>query len=359
MYCFNFKHGLAFQQLSKEHHTCRFLFKTTYKNLGFFDINIYYYYLKKIAKILNFFYIKNLKIQILFEDFLVKKYRYFWKNNTFFSKFLKLNFYNKIRLTSLKHFQTNLNYFTKKNKFYSGLNKLFFKNFLKIKEKFFKTRFTQTLPDLLILSNPLNTLHTNQALLRQIPTILFTDALQNLNNYTFFIGINTKTEIKLTLFLSLLKKIMQFFFFNKNLKILFWKFYLIKAQRNKSLIKVFFNYSKKNQNIYINYFFTKKLNKKLTKKKSNSLYNLYFKIFKRAYIKRNLRGLKNIRLKMRYKFLIHDPLYQRETFKKSREGFKTQRKFLYKQQKRTRLKKKKYLLKHLPNFSMFIHKKNN
>jgi hypothetical protein len=126
---FYFKHGLSYQKFSKEHQTCRFLFQNTYKNLGFFDINLFSFYIKKIAKLLNFFFIKNLKIQILFEDSLIQKYRYFWKDNTFFSKFLQLNFYNKIRLTLLKNFQINLNYFTKKNKFYSAINKTFFKKF--------------------------------------------------------------------------------------------------------------------------------------------------------------------------------------------------------------------------------------
>jgi hypothetical protein len=356
MFLFYFKHGLAYQKITKIHDTCQFLFHLFYKDIGFFEINFFVFYLKKIAKLLNFLYIKNLKIQILYEDFLIKKYRYFWKDNSFFSKFLQLNLYHKIRLTLLKNFQNNLNYFTKKNKFYSIIKKKFFKKFLIIKEKIFQTKITQTIPDLLILLNPLNNKYTNQALLRQIPTILFTNASHNLNNYTYFGGLNIKNEIKLTLILSLIKKIMQFFFFNKNIKFFFWKFYFLKNKYiSKKKIKYFYLYNI-NKNIYFSSIIKK--TKKIQKKNNNFIYKLYFQIFKQAYIKINLRPIKNIRLKARYKLFKNDILFHKEFFKKARQDFKQQQKFLYKQQQRTRNKKKKYLLKHLPKYSMFQHNLN-
>ena len=223
--------GLLFRGRVTENKTCRIFLSGMRKVLGIFDINIFVLNFKKISKIFAAFLHKNLRTQLLVDDLLTSRFRYFWKDNNFFAKFFLITDYTNIRLTP--HLQQNLNYFTKKNKFYAFLRKKFLNKQITHKtEKQYTNIFCKQIADLLILINPTTDSYTYQAILRNIPTILITNSEHDLNNYLYSLGLNLKTESQLLIFLSLIKKSVQFCFFNKNVKTLVWKFCVHNLHKN-------------------------------------------------------------------------------------------------------------------------------
>lgn len=361
------QNGLLFRLSIKENYTCRHFLCGLRKCLGIFDINILIYNLKKISKILTTFLSKNFRIQLVLNDFLTNKFRYFWKDNNFFAKFFQLINFTKIRITLLRNFQVHLNYFTKKNRFYNYLRKTFFQKKIQIREKFYTNAVTKTVADLLVLINPPYEIYSHQAILRQIPTILITNSSHNLNNDNYSLAINVHTETKLFILITFIKKFIQFFFFTTNIKKLFWKFFFFKFKNKYTFLEkklkkplLFFIFSKNQKSkikTYLKVFSPQILIKKqILKKKKQQFINVtknYLKIYKKNYLRFHLFLYKQRQARQNNNALLRRKNFNVDYKKQLQKQIKPSFLKLEKQQQKRFLLT---VLKKMPKLKIFIGK---